>query len=128
MLIPWVAAPGVAIAIATISGARHRGEAQVAGVYAWPADARAIIDVRPRAAYDQGHVPGAISLAFRDGRFEANPFTMTTSPPTGTIVVYCSNEDCGDARLAAASLSAALGQPIAVYLPGYAAWKAAAKP
>ncbi|MBA2479280.1 MAG: rhodanese-like domain-containing protein [Planctomycetes bacterium] len=125
MLLPWVAAPVVAIAIATISAARHRGEAQVARVSIWPADARVVIDVRPRAAYDQGHVPGAISLAFRAGRFEADPFTLTTSPPSGTIVVYCSDADCGDGQLAAASLSAALGRPIVVYIPGYAAWKAA---
>lgn len=59
-----------------------------------------ILDVRSRAEFDRGHVPGALHVPFWKARAAAR--SMTTDP-AAPIVVYC--EHGPRARFAAALLS-----------------------
>ena len=58
------------------------------------------VDVRPRASYKKGHVPGAInlSLATELSREELNK----VAPPDDYIVFYCNSRYCDESALAAA--------------------------
>ena len=61
--------------------------------------APAIIDVRTRAEYDQGHVPGAVNLPFTSLLFGSPQVPVG---PDQEVVVYCGHGP--RARLAAAGL------------------------
>ena len=62
-------------------------------------DAPAIIDVRTRAEYDQGHVPGAVNVPFTSLLFGSPRVPVD---PDQEVVVYCGHGP--RARLAAAGL------------------------
>ena len=62
-------------------------------------DAPTIIDVRTRAEYDQGHVPGAVNVPFTSLLF-GSPHVPVD--PDHEVVVYCGHGP--RARLAAAGL------------------------
>jgi rhodanese-related sulfurtransferase len=61
--------------------------------------APAIVDVRSRAEYEQGHVPGAIHMPFASLLFGRAPVPLDKDQP---VVVYCGHGP--RARLAAAGL------------------------
>lgn len=61
--------------------------------------APAIIDVRSRAEYEQGHVPGAIHMPFASLLFGRAPVPLAKDRP---VVAYCGHGP--RARLAAAGL------------------------
>ncbi|MDQ5894429.1 MAG: hypothetical protein QG596_690 [Actinomycetota bacterium] len=85
--------------------ALYMAEVESAGAGAPLIDAAAVdtgmtvVDVRPKAEYESGHFPGAISipLAELQGRY-------SEIPADGTVVVYCRGEFCRLAREAAAWL------------------------
>jgi rhodanese-related sulfurtransferase len=62
-------------------------------------DAPAILDVRTRAEYEQGHVPGAVNVPFTSLLFGSPQLPFDPDAP---IVVYCGHGP--RARLAAAGL------------------------
>ena len=76
-----------------------------------------VLDVRGRAAYARGHVPGAISLphAEIDGR------RMDAWPPDTLFVVYCAGPHCNGANKAALRL-ARLGRPVKEMIGGVTGW------
>ena len=59
-------------------------------------DAPAILDVRTRAEFEQGHVPGAVNVPFTSLLFGSPPLPFDPAAP---IVVYCGHGP--RARLAA---------------------------
>jgi rhodanese-related sulfurtransferase len=79
------------------------------------------LDARPMAEYDQGHLPGALSLPHED--FE-NAFVALAPifTPMDPLVVYCSGPTCDDALLVALRLREAGFVDVSVYLDGWKGW------
>jgi rhodanese-related sulfurtransferase len=73
-----------------------------------------LLDSRSRAAYDAGHVPGAVWLP------EITAETVAALPD-GPIVVYCWGPSCNGACKAALRL-AQLGRPVKEMLGGFEYW------
>jgi rhodanese-related sulfurtransferase len=81
------------------------------------------IDSRPRAAFDAGHIPGAISLPENSDKAALDRLRaeQTTDRP---IVVYCSGVGCGTSRRLAARLVRDFGFSRVHHFPGgYAEWQ-----
>lgn len=72
-----------------------------------------LVDVRTRAAFDAGHLPGAISLPHRDMTAET-----VASLPAGMVVVYCWGPGCNGAVKGAAKLTA-FGRSVKEMLGGF---------
>jgi rhodanese-related sulfurtransferase len=76
-----------------------------------------LLDVRSAAAYDAGHVDGAISLPHRD--IEAAALAAMAS--TDLYVVYCAGPHCNGADRAALRI-ARLGAPVKKMIGGVTGW------
>ena len=76
-----------------------------------------LLNVRGRAAYAQGHVPGAISLPHA----EIDARRMDTWPADTLFVVYCAGPHCNGANKAAVRL-ARLGRPVKEMIGGVTGW------
>src|SRR5262249_47820666 len=76
-----------------------------------------LLDVRGRASYAKGHVPGATSLPHGEITAER----MMAWPHDTLFVVYCSGPHCNGADRAALKLSH-LGRPVKVMLGGITGW------
>jgi len=76
-----------------------------------------LLDVRGRAAFAKGHVPGAISLPHADIAAERLMAWMHDT----VFVVYCAGPHCNGADKAALKL-ARLGRPVKVMLGGVTGW------
>jgi rhodanese-related sulfurtransferase len=72
-----------------------------------------LLDVRSRAAYAAGHVPGAVSLPH--GEIDA---AALKALPEGLLVVYCWGPGCNGAQHAGAKI-ARLGRPVKEMLGGW---------
>lgn len=76
-----------------------------------------VLDVRGRAAYAAGHVPGAISLPHRDITAE-----RLAAWPEGTMfVTYCAGPHCNGADRGALRI-ADLGRPVKTMPGGMTGW------
>lgn len=82
--------------------------------------AAAIVDVNPRAIYDQGHLPGAIWMSSSELRFEALPRDRDAR-----VVFYCFNETCGASHQAASAAVAKGWKNVARMPAGIRGWEAA---
>ena len=82
-----------------------------------------VLDVRTRAEFDAGHVPGAANMPFW-----LVPFRATTLPvkPDDPIVVYCGHGP--RAQLATAALRAHGFTRIACLAGHWAEWRASGRP
>ena len=79
------------------------------------------VDVRNREAYDEGHIPGAVSLPL--GEFDAMVLTFETEVPTDRpIVTYCSGRLCQDSHTAAQRLMEMGFQNVVVFIDGMPGW------
>lgn len=77
-----------------------------------------IVDVRPKEAYEQAHVPGSISLPYRTINA-----TTTAEIPTDTILVtYCWGPHCNAATKGALAL-ASLGYRVKEMIGGLEYWR-----
>jgi rhodanese-related sulfurtransferase len=72
-----------------------------------------LVDVRSRAAYAAGHVPGAISLPHREIDADA-----AAELPAGLLVVYCWGPGCNGAQHGGRKLAAA-GRHVKEMLGGW---------
>jgi rhodanese-related sulfurtransferase len=78
----------------------------------------AVLDVRGRAAYAAGHVPGAVSLPHRDITAE-----RLAAWPDGTLfVTYCAGPHCNGADRGALRI-AELGRPVKTMPGGMTGWR-----
>jgi len=88
-----------------------------------------ILDARPSAFFENGHVPGAINLArddfAHDYRQLAGVLQANRDKP---IIVYCSGGDCHDSRLVANALLSLGFSDVTVFTGGWDAWSAAGLP
>lgn len=75
-----------------------------------------IVDVRSRAAFDRGHIPGAISLP--PSQIDA---AVAAALPDGPIVVYCWGPGCNGAHRGAALL-AGFGRQVKEMIGGFGYW------
>jgi rhodanese-related sulfurtransferase len=75
-----------------------------------------LLDARGRAAYDAGHLPGAVHLHHSEITQET-----VAGLPDGPVVAYCAGPSCNGACKAAARL-AALGRPVREMLGGFEYW------
>jgi rhodanese-related sulfurtransferase len=76
-----------------------------------------LLDVRSEAAYDAGHIAGAVNLPHR--RIDAS--TLAALPSTALFVVYCAGPHCNGADKAARRL-AELGAPVKKMIGGVTGW------
>lgn len=98
---------------------RLQFETDVSDVHAsWESGAGAVvIDVRDQAAWDAGHLPGALHIA----RAELTARAPIEVPPNAEIVVYCWGPGCNGATRAALALSLA-GYHVREMLGGFEYW------
>ncbi len=86
-----------------------------------------IYDARAAFFYHLGHIPGAINLSKNhcDASITARAPEITAAIAAGkTVVVYCSNTRCPDARAVAAHLANA-GYPTKIFPGGWEEWRTA---
>ena len=76
-----------------------------------------LVDARSHALYDEGHVPGAISLPH--GKIVAGK--LEPFAPGTLFVTYCAGPHCNGAARAAVRL-ARLGRPVKLMAGGIAGW------
>jgi rhodanese-related sulfurtransferase len=76
-----------------------------------------LLDVRGPAAFERGHVPGAVHLPHR----AIDAARLAAWPPGTLFVVYCAGPHCNGADRAAARL-ARLGRPVKKMIGGVAGW------
>jgi rhodanese-related sulfurtransferase len=76
-----------------------------------------LVDVRGEAAWDQGHVPGALHLPHAQIADRAAALIPAGSP----VVVYCWGPGCNGAQRAALSF-AKLGYPVKEMIGGFEYW------
>jgi rhodanese-related sulfurtransferase len=88
-----------------------------------------IVDARPSAFFEQGHVLGAFNLArddfARDYRHLSKLLQANADKP---VIVYCSGGDCHDSRLVANALLTLGFNNVCVFTGGWEAWSAAGLP
>jgi rhodanese-related sulfurtransferase len=77
-----------------------------------------LLDVRAPQSFEQGHVPGAVSLPHG----KINEQNLAAYPADTLFVVYCNGPHCNGADRAAARL-ARLGRPVKKMIGGVEGWK-----
>ena len=88
---------------------------------------RTLLDARSLDDYDQGHLPGSMSLSVKE--FDVFfPDIQTMVFPEDPIVVYCSGPSCDEALLLARKLQEQGYQHIEIFAGGMEAWNAAEYP
>lgn len=90
------------------------------------------VDARERVSYQEGHVPGALSLPADEleefaptQAFQSVVFTMRLKP---RVVVYCDGPECRASERLARALLAAGVLNVSVMADGWPAWEAAGHP
>ncbi|MDH4144678.1 MAG: rhodanese-like domain-containing protein [Acidimicrobiia bacterium] len=76
-----------------------------------------LVDVRSRAAFEAGHVDGAVGIPHR----ELTEPNLVTYPLDTLFVVYCAGPHCNGADRAALRL-ARLGRPVKKMIGGVTGW------
>ncbi len=84
--------------------------------------AMTIVDVRPRFAYDQGRIPGALSLPFKDFDQILEEF-IQKHDKKAPLLLYCSGFACTDAHHAAARLVEKGFSRVKVFTGGFQEWE-----
>ncbi|MEE8601550.1 rhodanese-like domain-containing protein [Euzebya tangerina] len=105
---------------AAFFAARLANETDCADVHLWmrrDPDSVVVLDVRSREAFDDGHVPGAVSLPHQQITAEA----LAALGRDVTFVTYCWGPHCNGATKGAAAI-AALGRPVKEMLGGVWGW------
>jgi rhodanese-related sulfurtransferase len=81
-----------------------------------------LVDARSRAAYERGHLPGAVSIPHAEISAET-----VAELPAGLVVAYCWGPGCNGAARAGRAL-ARLGRPVKEMLGGYEYWVKEGRP
>lgn len=86
-----------------------------------------LLDARPVADYDKGHLPGALSLPQTDlDTYYAQLMPLLT--PAQPLLVYCSGLECDESFLLSVYLREQGFTNVTLFVGGYLAWKAAGLP
>ena len=85
------------------------------------------VDARSSDNYEDGHIPGAISLPVGqfDGQIES---FLNQHPPDALIVTYCSGRTCEDSHNLAQLLYDVGFTNVRVFIDGFPGWKAEGYP
>ena len=81
-----------------------------------------LVDVRPEDAYDQGHLPGALSFPLYQFDHLQDGF-QNQIKKDGSVLVYCSGFDCSDSHRFASRLIDLGFTNVRVYAGGYNEWE-----
>lgn len=81
-----------------------------------------LIDARPSADFDAGHLPGAIPLP-REDVVELFPQVQLLCAKDNPVVVYCSGGSCDDALVIARFLRSHGYSDVSLYADGFAKWR-----
>ena len=85
------------------------------------------VDARSQNDYENGHIPGAVSLPM--GQFEAGiEFFLNRYPPEQPIVTYCSGRTCEDSHDLAQALSDVGFTNVRIFIDGFPSWEAEGYP
>ncbi len=79
------------------------------------------VDVRSQDMFDEGHIPGAISLPLGDFETRVEAFAVDVST-TQPIVTYCSGRLCQDSHTVAQWLMERGFENVVVYIDGFPGW------
>jgi rhodanese-related sulfurtransferase len=94
---------------------------------AWQAQLVHLVDARLTRQFEEGHIPGALSIPFEE-MASGYPAALDTLPVEGPTVVYCDGGDC-DASRNVASLLLELGyQNVTIFERGMESWTRAGFP
>lgn len=97
------------------------GEVTLTTAEAWGAGTL-WLDARPAAAYNAGHVPGAVHLDLAD--WEADfPKFLDQWQPGQKVLVYCSAASCHLAEEVAGRLRQSRIEPVFVLKGGWESWR-----
>ena len=95
--------------------------------YIFDKDEVLFVDARSQNDYDNGHIPGAVSLPV--GRFEERIESfLNRYPPEQPIITYCSGRTCEDSHDLAQSLSDVGFTHVRVFIDGFPGWEAEGHP
>lgn len=115
------AAEGVHFAVAGVPATVHWAEVK-------PRLARGeivLVDAREPAAFEAGHIPGAVSLPFPEVASRIGVFSAAY-PRTRELVIYCASTECPVSRALAIQLHQTYGYVNVSEMPGgYAEWRLA---
>jgi rhodanese-related sulfurtransferase len=81
------------------------------------------VDARSQEDYEDGHIPGALSLPVGEFDERIEYFLNQYSPDT-RIVTYCSGRTCEDSHNLARLLSEAGFTHVTVFIDGFPGWEA----
>lgn len=82
-----------------------------------------LLDARPVADYDRGHLPGAMSLPQTDlATFYPQIAPMLS--PDQPLLVYCSGHECDESLLLSVYLREQGFSNVTLFVGGYSEWKA----
>lgn len=84
------------------------------------------VDARESDFFGEGHIPGAVNLPREDILLAKTK--VIPGDEARRLVVYCSGEDCEDARIVAKGLSALGYSKVSVYAGGWEEWTASGAP
>jgi len=81
-----------------------------------------ILDARPLADYDAGHIPGAVPLPYDDldAHYEQVRLMLVPAQP---VVAYCSGGACDDSLLLCVHLRKQGFTNVILYAEGWAGWE-----
>ena len=83
---------------------------------------RVLIDVRPKAAFDQGHLPGAVNYPLH--HFDQNlERLMTAFTPSTPLLVYCESATCMESQTFARNLKMLGFSDVKIFSGGFRLWK-----
>lgn len=83
-----------------------------------------LLDARPVADYDRGHLPGAFSLPQTD-LDTYYPQMLPLLSASQPLLVYCSGQECDESFLLSLYLREQGFTNVALFVGGYLAWQAA---
>lgn len=80
-----------------------------------------LLDARPVADYDRGHIPGALSLP-QTQLDTYYPQILPLLTPDQPLLVYCSGQECDESLLLSAYLREQGFTNVTLFVGGYQAW------
>ena len=83
-----------------------------------------ILDARPAAFFERGHVQGAINLSRDDFANDYRRLAPILKANDKPIIVYCSGGACHDSKLVANALLSLGSSEVSVYTGGWDEWSA----
>ena len=95
--------------------------------YIFDKDEVLFVDARSQNDYENGHIPGAVSLPV--GQFEERIESfLNRYPPEQAIVTYCSGRTCEDSHDLAQFLSDVGFTNVRIFIDGFPGWEAEGYP